>query len=286
MRKTGRNPNLRKYVIETLSGPPLIEIQQEQEEEDRVIEKVQRFQSAAATLPMDLKENLFKKNGRLIETLRANTPMAGNGKSGKFWVTTTPKKVDEGITIDHLHRLNQKNISAWNIKRLMHIVQKGTLSTLDEQLEGSRVYEEDESAVQITDEMQAKIAAKKIFINVAKQGSNSEHMEIDRVDVFRERKALALSLDDTKTVVAISKDNDYQKLKSKLQSTDDHDSSIICDIKVKLNYSVLEAMCDISHVIFHVYSFDTVVSYVICDIKVKLKYSPLEATYDISHVII
>ncbi|GKB96150.1 hypothetical protein Tco_0982287, partial [Tanacetum coccineum] len=121
------------YVIETLSGPPLIEIQQEQEEEDRVIEKVQRFRSAATTLPMDLKENLFKKNGRLIETLRANTPMAGNGKSGKFW--------------------------------------KGTLSTLDEQLEGSRVYEEDESAVQITDEMQAKIAANKIFINVAKQGS-------------------------------------------------------------------------------------------------------------------
>ncbi|GJQ94272.1 hypothetical protein Tco_0005411 [Tanacetum coccineum] len=225
---------LQKYVIETLSGPPLIEIQQEQEEEDRVIEKVQRFQSAAATLPMDLKENLFKKNGRLIETVRANTPMAGNGKSGKFWVTTTPKKVDEGITIDHLHRLNQKNISAWNIKRLMHIVQKGTLSTLDEQLEGSRVYEEDETAVHITDEMQAKIAAKKIFINVAKQGSKCIYLEVlmhflieDEalkvirlfygesetqgiskralkiwvVDVFRERKALALSLDDTKTVV-------------------------------------------------------------------------------------
>ncbi|GJY30939.1 hypothetical protein Tco_0414434 [Tanacetum coccineum] len=131
------------YVIETLSGPLLIEIQQEQEEEDRVIEKVQRFQSAAATLPMDLKENLFKKNDRLIETLRANTPMDGNGKSGNFWVTTTPKKVDEGITIDHLHRLNQKNISAWNIKRLMHIVQKGTLSTLDEQLEGSREYDDE-----------------------------------------------------------------------------------------------------------------------------------------------
>nr|GEU75112.1 ribonuclease H-like domain-containing protein [Tanacetum cinerariifolium] len=36
------------------------------------------------------------------------------GKSGKFSETTTPKKPNEGITIDHLHRLNQKNISAWN----------------------------------------------------------------------------------------------------------------------------------------------------------------------------
>nr|GEZ31640.1 mechanosensitive ion channel protein 6-like [Tanacetum cinerariifolium] len=160
--------------------------------------------------------------------------MAGNGKSGKFSETTTPKKVDEGITIDHLHSLNQKNISAWNMKRLMHIVRKGTLSTLDEQLEGSRVYEEDESALQITDEIQAKVAAKKIFINVAKQGSKriyladlmhflredealkairlfdeeSETQGISKralknwvVNVFRERKALALSLDDTKTAV-------------------------------------------------------------------------------------
>nr|GEY07076.1 mechanosensitive ion channel protein 6-like [Tanacetum cinerariifolium] len=223
-----------QYVIETLSGPPLIEIQQEQEEEDRMIEEVQRFQNAGATLPTDLKENLFKKNGTFIGTQRANTPMAGNGKSGKFSETTTPKKADEGITIDHLHRLNQKNISAWNMKRLMHIVRKGTLSTLDKQLEGSRGDEEDESAVQITNEMQAKVAAKKIFINVAKQGSKSiyladlmhflredeawkaiqlldvesETQGISKralknwvVNVFRERKALALSLDDTKTAV-------------------------------------------------------------------------------------
>ncbi|GJS30277.1 mechanosensitive ion channel protein 6-like protein [Tanacetum coccineum] len=225
-----------QYVIETLSGPPLIEIQQEQEEEDRMIEEVQRFQNVGATLPTDLKENLFKNNGRLIGTPRANTPMAGNGKSGKFSETTTPKKVDEGITIDHLHRLNQKNISAWHMKRLMHIVRKGTLSTLDKQLEGSRGDEEDDSAVQITNEMQAKDAAKKIFFNVAKQGSKhiylaelmrylredealkilrlfdeeSEPMRISAsehspkncsVNVFRERKALALSLDDTKTAV-------------------------------------------------------------------------------------
>ncbi|KAK1441024.1 hypothetical protein QVD17_06860 [Tagetes erecta] len=220
-----------QYVIEALSGPPLIEIQNEREEEDRVIEEVQKLQKAGATLPADLKANIFKKSGRFIGTPRTNTP--GAGKSGKFSEATTPKKVDEGITIDHLHRLNQKNISAWNMKRLMNIVRTGVLSTLDERLEGT-TGAEDESAVQITSEKQAKVAAKKIFYNVAKQGSKRIYLEdlmrflredealkairlfdgesetkgISKgalknwvVNVFRERRALALSLNDTKTAV-------------------------------------------------------------------------------------
>nr|XP_043631636.1 mechanosensitive ion channel protein 6-like [Erigeron canadensis] len=223
-----------QYVIETLSGPPLIEIQQEREEEDRVIEEVSKLQNAGATLPADLKANIFKRSGRIIGTPRTNatsTPMTG--KSGKFSEVITPKKVDEGITIDHLHRLNQKNISAWNMKRLMKIVRTGVLSTLDEQLEGT-TGDEDDSAVQITSEKQAKIAAKKIFNNVAKPGSKrifledlmrflredealkavrlfegeSETKGISKgalknwvVNVFRERRALALSLNDTKTAV-------------------------------------------------------------------------------------
>ncbi|XP_076949319.1 mechanosensitive ion channel protein 8-like [Bidens hawaiensis] len=222
-----------QYVIESLSGPPLVEIQNEQEEEYRVIEEVQKLQKAGATLPPDLKANVFKKSGRFIGTPRtsANTPMAD--KSGKFSETNTPKKVDEGITIDHLHRLNQHNISAWNMKRLMNIVRTGVLSTLDEQLEGT-TGDEDETAVQITNEKQAKVAAKKIFVNVAKQGSKRIYLEdlmrflredealkairlfdaesetkgISKgalknwvVNVFRERRALALSLNDTKTAV-------------------------------------------------------------------------------------
>ncbi|KAI3724543.1 hypothetical protein L2E82_36324 [Cichorium intybus] len=218
-----------QYVIETLSGPPLIEIQQEREEEDRMISEVQKLQNAGATLPPDLKANIFKKSGRIIGTPR--TPMTG--KSSKFSEANTPKNTEEGITIDHLHRLNQKNISAWNMKRLMNIVRTGVLSTLDEQLEGSRG-DEDESAVQITNEKQAKVAAKKIFCNVAKRGSKRIYLEdlmrflredealkairlfdsesetkgISKgllknwvVNVFRERRALALSLNDTKTAV-------------------------------------------------------------------------------------
>ncbi|KAI7745939.1 hypothetical protein M8C21_010613 [Ambrosia artemisiifolia] len=222
-----------QYVIETLSGPPLIEIQQEREEEDRVIEEVQKLTNAGATLPPDLKANIFKKSGRFIGTPRTNTTTPMAGKSGKFSDVITPKRVDEGITIDHLHRLNQKNISAWNMKRLMNIVRTGVLSTLDEQLQGA-TGDEDESAVQITNEKQAKIAAKRIFLNVAKQGSKRIYVEdlmrflredealkairlfdgecetkgISKgalknwvVNVFRERRALALSLNDTKTAV-------------------------------------------------------------------------------------
>ncbi|KAI7737113.1 hypothetical protein M8C21_007422, partial [Ambrosia artemisiifolia] len=220
-----------QYVIESLSGPPLIEIQHEREEEDRMMEEVQKLQKAGATLPADLKANIFKKSGRFIGTSRTNTPKVG--KSGKFSEAATPRKVDEGITIDHLHRLNQKNISAWNMKRLMNIVRTGVLSTLDEQLEGT-TRGEDENAGEITNEKQAKAAAKKIFRNVAKPGSKRIYLEdlmrflredealkairlfdaesetkgISKgalknwvVNVFRERRALALSLDDTKTAV-------------------------------------------------------------------------------------
>ncbi|CAH9073411.1 unnamed protein product [Cuscuta epithymum] len=225
-----------QYVIETLSGPPLVEILQEQEEEDKMMAEVQKLQSAGATLPPDLKATVFKSGGRPIGTPR-KSPMSAATRSPTpmFSRIMSRKEKDEdggGITIHHLHRLNQKNISAWNMKRLMNIVRKGVLSTLDEQLEESTG--EDESAVQITSEKQAKVAAKKIFNNVAKSGSKFIYIEnllrfmredeaskvmrlfeggneskgISKralknwvVNVFRERRALALSLNDTKTAV-------------------------------------------------------------------------------------
>ncbi|KAL1820739.1 hypothetical protein ACET3Z_015608 [Daucus carota] len=221
-----------QYVIQTLSGQPLVEIQQEKEEEERVMVEVEKFQSAGASMPAELKATIFPKSGKVIGTA-ANTPRKSSvaGKSPGI-STNFNKKDDEAITIDHLHRLNQKNISAWNMKRLMNIIRKGTLSTLDEQLQASTG--EDESEVQITNEYQAKVAAKKIFSNVAKPGSKYIHEEdlmrfmqedeasktirlfegasegkgISRralknwvVNAFRERRALALSLNDTKTAV-------------------------------------------------------------------------------------
>ncbi|GAA0169548.1 hypothetical protein Leryth_003603 [Lithospermum erythrorhizon] len=220
-----------QYVIETLSGPPLVEIQEEQEEEERIMAEVQKFQIAGAKLPADLKANVLPK---MIGTPRTpwKSPMGKNAKSPVFSRIMSKREQDEsGITIDHLYRLNQKNISAWNMKRLMNIVRLGVLSNLDEQLHESA--DEDELAVQITSEKQAKSAAKNIFLNVAKPGSKFifiedlmrflredealktirlfdgvENKGISKqtlknwvVNVFRERRALALSLNDTKTAV-------------------------------------------------------------------------------------
>lgn len=221
-----------QYVIETLSGPPLVEIRMEQEEEERVIAEVQKLQSAGATLPPDLKASIFPK--RPIGTPRKSTAAATPRSPPVFSRAPSRKEKEQegGITIDHLHRLNQKNVSAWNMKRLINIVRKGVLSTLDEQLQQSNG--DDEAAVEITSEKQAKVAAKKVFINVAKPGSKFIYLEdimrfmredealktmqlfeggteakgISKralknwmVNAFRERRALALSLNDTKTAV-------------------------------------------------------------------------------------
>ncbi|VFQ61502.1 unnamed protein product [Cuscuta campestris] len=51
-----------------------------------------------------------------------------------FSIFMPKKNKSEGrrSTLDHLRRLTQNNISAWTMKRLMRIVRKGVLSTLDE----------------------------------------------------------------------------------------------------------------------------------------------------------
>ncbi|CDY24094.1 BnaA06g00920D [Brassica napus] len=131
------------------------------------------------------------------------------------------------------HRMNTKNVSAWKMKRLMNVIRKGALSTLDEQIQDTSTHKDDK-ATQIQSENEAKQAARKIFQNVAMPGSRyiyiedfmrfltedeseramnlfeeaSESHRISKsclknwvVDAFRERRALALTLNDTKTAV-------------------------------------------------------------------------------------
>ncbi|KAJ4963128.1 hypothetical protein NE237_023067 [Protea cynaroides] len=222
-----------QYVIETLSGAPLVEIQQTQEENERCIAEIRQLQNAGATIPADLREAVCPsiKGGRVIGSERSERSPRVT-KSFKLSGPMT-KQQDEGITIDHLHKLNQKNISAWNMKRLMNIIRSGTLSTLDEQILDSSQYE-GESKTEIRSEFEAKVAAKKIFRNVAKprakyifledlmrfmredeavktmslfEGAN-DSKRINKfalknwvVNAFRERRALALTLNDTKTAV-------------------------------------------------------------------------------------
>ncbi|XVF04422.1 hypothetical protein REPUB_Repub05bG0081200 [Reevesia pubescens] len=227
-----------QYVIEILSGPPLIEIQraeEEEEEEERIANEIMNLQKAGATVPPGLKTSILSSpyGGKWI----------GSGGIQKIPLGKSPilshvlsfekgEKDDNGITIDHLHKLNPKNVSAWNMKRLMNIIRHGALSTLNEQIQDATY--EDESATQIRSEYEAKVAARKIFQNVAKPGSKYIYLEdIERflqedevlktmnlfegaseirriskkalknwvVNAYRERRALALSLNDTKTAV-------------------------------------------------------------------------------------
>ncbi|GMI85369.1 mechanosensitive channel of small conductance-like 6 [Hibiscus trionum] len=224
-----------QYVIETLSGPPLIEIRKAEEEEERIANEVADLQKAGATIPPGLKTSTLSSphyarpigSGLIQKSPRGKSPMISGVVSAD-----KGEKDDKGITIDHLHKLNPKNVSAWNMKRLMNIIRHGALSTLDEQIQGSA--QEDESATQIRSEYEAKVAARKIFQNVAKPGSKfiflddierflpddealktmslfegaSENQRISKkalknrvVNAFRERRALALTLNDTKTAV-------------------------------------------------------------------------------------
>ncbi|KAK1416477.1 hypothetical protein QVD17_32268 [Tagetes erecta] len=180
-----------QFVIETLSSPPRVEVRNE---DDWVI----------AGLPSQFKA----------------TPRSGD----KY----------NGISIDQLHKLNQKNISAWMMNRMMNAINTSVLTTVDEQVQDHVNGEEDEIFKRITNESQAKVAAKKIFRNVADPSSKyiyledlkrflrddealktmrlfDEAIETKRiskqalknwvVNVFRERRALSLSLKDTKTAV-------------------------------------------------------------------------------------
>ncbi|KAH9655022.1 Mechanosensitive ion channel protein 6 [Citrus sinensis] len=219
-----------QYVIETLSGPALLEIQMHDDEEERkTATEVNKLQNAGAVSPPDLRY-AFAKSGKVI-----GKSSRDNKGSGKLSRASSKKGTNDhdGITIDHLHKLNPKNVSAWNMKRLVNMVRHGALITLDEQLPGQPP-EADDSANQIRSEYEAKAAARKIFLNVARYGSKHIYLEdlmrfmqeeeavktmslfegskengrISKsslknwvVNAFRERRALALTLNDTKTAV-------------------------------------------------------------------------------------
>ncbi|GAB4838584.1 hypothetical protein Ancab_028129 [Ancistrocladus abbreviatus] len=154
-----------QFVIETLSGPPLYEICNAQEEEERTLAEVRKLQSAGATMPPELGASFFSPAMSQTFVASGRIQKSPIGRSSRLSGPIS-RKHDEGITLDHLHKLNQKNVSAWNMKRLMKIVRHRGLTTLDEQILDST--HEDESSVQIRSEVEAKAAARKIFRNVAK----------------------------------------------------------------------------------------------------------------------
>lgn len=145
-----------QYIIETLSGPPLILMQNNLDDEE-----VAKLQNAGATLPPELMRPPLPPKPARGTSLKISGPITNKTKQQQ------PNDDTSGITIDHLHRLNPKNISAWNMTRLMKIVRHGALSTLDEQIMGA-TSQHDETGTQIKSEYEANVAARKIFRNVAK----------------------------------------------------------------------------------------------------------------------
>lgn len=135
-----------QYVIEMLSGPPLFEINSAEEEE-----KVNPPPKSEADTGSTKQQNTAKvENGPRVSR-------------------TMSKRKDGDIQFDHFRKLNQKNISAWNMRRMINMVSHGHLVTLDEQILNSD--RDDESSVQIKSEYQANEAAKTVFQKVAKPDS-------------------------------------------------------------------------------------------------------------------
>ncbi|KAK9071809.1 hypothetical protein SSX86_008238 [Deinandra increscens subsp. villosa] len=131
-----------QYVIETLSGPPLVEIRNR-------CHKLGEKKIGAYS---------FKR----VKGGRRESKSSKKKKKQK-------QKLDEAaVTIDHLHRLNNENVSAWNMKRLMKIIRHGSLTTLDERL---KVSYSDEPGTEIRSELEAKRAARSIFMNVTRSQS-------------------------------------------------------------------------------------------------------------------
>ncbi|CAL1383796.1 unnamed protein product [Linum trigynum] len=186
-----------------------------------------------------IQEALF--NQFVIDTLSGPPAFEGNemryGRKLEKYSTIGNRsrfsRRNEEIPIDEQQNLSKKNMSGWTMRRMINIVRRGSLSTLDEHVLDSDTTG-DESSLHIRSVCQAKAAAKKIFTNVAAPGSQhifvgdlmrfmgkeealramhhfgpaSENGGISRslltewlVNAFRDRQALALSLNDTKTAV-------------------------------------------------------------------------------------
>lgn len=147
-----------QFVIKTLTGPPLIEMKNLKEEDKQIAIEIENLQNAGAAIPPGFSEAVLNSN--------RSPRNVGSGRMQKEEAC----KGENGITIDHLHRLTLNNVSAWNMKRLVNLVRHGRLVTLDEQL-SNHDDDHDESGNNINSEGEAKAAAKKIFRNVARPGS-------------------------------------------------------------------------------------------------------------------
>lgn len=162
-----------QYVIEMLSGPPIAEIHEKIEEEGKLMVELSKFEDAEAVLPPELREAAFRTLACGKKGLVKQSSGISVTKNDDIGVIN--KKQDEDMLLfSQLHKLNRKNVSAWNMKRLIKLVRYGALTTLDEHLRGLSLNDQDHSTNQISSEYEAKVAARKIFQNVARRRLKSK----------------------------------------------------------------------------------------------------------------
>ena len=77
-------------------------------------------------------------------------------------------KAGSEIRAQHLHKMNLKNVSAWNMKRLINLVKYQGVTTLSQTIDDDVAVEGMDT--EIRSEWQAKAAAKEIFNSVARPG--------------------------------------------------------------------------------------------------------------------
>ncbi|GLJ13455.1 hypothetical protein SUGI_0212720 [Cryptomeria japonica] len=219
-----QNCIVNQYLLAALTGPPLIEI-------ERQHKRAQNFaQHQEAAKPNEAWTNLTSDafNENPVQKRRSRF-----GRMKSIINEEEPEKEEtttyEGIRVEDLQKLNQKNISAWNMKKLMTIFKHhGELSLFDES------YQEAPNEEKYF-EWKAKKAASSIFHNVARPGESHIYLEdlmrflpedlarraiahfedakdINKVtkkalkawamkSVFRERKMLSRTMNDTDSAV-------------------------------------------------------------------------------------
>ena len=154
-----RDSLFNQYVLETLSGPPVLEIEQMADDEQKLMDEVALLRKAGATAPGliglsgDPRSATFKSQ----KTMKRSKTFA----SGEV-------KARSAISVQHLHKMNRKNVSAWNMKRLINLVKYQGVTTLSQTIDDDVAVEGMDT--EIRSEWQAKAAAKEIFNNVARPG--------------------------------------------------------------------------------------------------------------------
>nr|BAV53889.1 mechanosensitive channels of small conductance-like [Chamaecyparis obtusa] len=207
-----RSPSSTSMCWRHYQGPPIMEIQQSLTDE----RKKSPSKSPVGEARVSFRSTLGVSRRKIV----------GGGKG--------EEKTSKVINVDQLHKMNQKNVSAWNMKRLISVIRHSGISTISHTIDQSMGKHDHPQDKEITSELEAIAAAKSIFKNVAKPGAKYiEEEDLLRflkknevasifplfegglesgkirksalknwvVNVYLERKSLAHSLNDTKTAI-------------------------------------------------------------------------------------